>query len=109
MIGRYVSIIDIIVLTPMSGDGDGASAPAPSDENSSGPHASNGLMELVTRRVESRGRIRSQIARPIAAPAGLPTSGISLPIEYMITDGWFRSLRTMASTSASHQSGNTRP
>ena len=43
---------------------------------------------------------------PTRAPMGLPASGISLPMLYRITLGWLRSLRTMASTSASHHSGN---
>ena len=49
--------------------------------------ASSALIEFVTVRVSSSVRIRSVIARPIAAPAGVPVSGISLPIEYMITQG----------------------
>ena len=39
---------------------------------------------------------------------GSPVSGISLPIEYRMTLGWLRSLRTIASMSASHHSGKTR-
>ncbi len=79
MIGRYCSIIVIIVLMPVSSPG--ASGPAPSDANSSAPQESSALIELVTRRVSSSVRIRSVIARPNAAPDGRPVSGISLPIE----------------------------
>ena len=105
MIGRNCSIIAIIVLMPVSSVG-ATSIPLASDAIVSIPTASMGLIELVTRRVASSDRIRSAIARPIAAPDGRPVSGISLPMEYMITEGWLRSLLTIASTSACHQSGN---
>ena len=63
-------------------------------------------MASVTNLVPSNDRIFSATARPTRAPMGVPASGISLPMQYRITLGWLKSLRTMASTSASHHSGN---
>ncbi len=64
-------------------------------------------MPLVTSRDGSSARTSSAIRRAQRAPCGVPTSAISLPMEYMITLGWLRSLATMASRSAAHHCGKS--
>ncbi len=63
---------------------------------------------FVTGRVGSSARTCSASSRARIAPCGVPTSTISLPIEYMMTLGWLTSLATIDSRSDRHHCSKSR-
>ena len=64
-------------------------------------------MPLVVSRVGSSARIRCASILLVSIPRGVAVSEISLPIEYMITEGWLWALATRASMSRSHHCSNS--
>ena len=73
----------IAVFTPVSSVGAdlASSTPAASRAKSSGPPTRSPLMASVTYLVSSSERTFSARARPVRAPMGVPTSGISFPMQ----------------------------
>ena len=69
--------------------------------------ASMAFTPLVTGRVGSSARTCSASCRASREPCGVPVSMISLPIEYMITLGWLRSLAIIAARSSRHHCGKS--
>ncbi len=94
------------VLTPVSSSVPVLAADSRISAKSSAPPTSIPVTACVTKRVSSRARTFSANARPTCTPTGVEPSGTSFPMLYRMTLGWLMSLRTIASTSASHQSAN---
>ena len=64
---------------------------------------------IVTGRVVSTERTASMRRRAIGMPTSEVESGISLPIDHMITDGELRAARTISLMSASLWASKKRP
>ena len=66
------------------------------------------LMAIMVGLVGSSDLNLAQMPLQMAPPKGRPVSVISLPTQYITTQGWLKSLLTMLSTSFCHSASKCR-